>query len=156
MELSDDGRQCLFPKSATEVICIAVAEWKGQQRLDVRTYVPEVEGEGLIATKKGVSLPLDLYDKVLEAVRRLGDVMGPEKVVAVIPRSEGEQVRIGVTLFKGHPLIYVRTFVDASSEWIATQKGISLRVDLYPTLLEALEVLRPAVDAAREKPGEGR
>lgn len=140
----------LFAKNASEAIGVAISEWQGQPRLDVRTYVPVLGQDHLVPTKKGISLRLDQYPELLDAVRRLGDVMGKERLVARISKSIHTEVRVGVTMYKGHSLIYVRTYVRPdpdTSEWQPTQKGISLRVDLYPQLLEAIEAVGTALSS---------
>ena len=143
----------LFAKSAREAVGVAISEWKGEPRIDVRIYVPIIGEDSLVPTKKGISLSLDQYPQLLDGVRRLGDVMSNERVVARIGKSERSEVRIGITIFRGNPLIYLRTFVQFGSddpEWKPTQKGVSLRVDLYPKLLEAIEAAGSEIDARGE------
>lgn len=137
-----------FQKSATEVVGVSLTEWRGQPRIDIRTYVPAVDNEGLVPTKKGVSLPIELYEQLRGAIRLLGEVMCNEREVARLRRSDNEEVRIGVTTFKGHTLIYIRTFVAANAmgeKWQPTQKGVSLRVELYSRLLDSIEALGDAI-----------
>jgi len=134
----------LFTKSSKEAIGVGLNEWQGKIRVDIRTYVQAIGENGLLPTKKGISLPIEHYPQLLEAIRQLGDVMSAEKTVACIRKSTREEVRIGITKFKGIPLIYLRTFANygsESTELKPTKKGVSIRVDLYPKLLEAVEAL---------------
>jgi len=133
----------LFKKNAREAVGVACTEWKGESRVDLRIYVQAIGEEELVPTKKGISIPLELFPEVLEGVRRLGDVMSSDKVVAVISRSVNSQIRVGANTFHGHHLVYVRLFnreePSEPESWKATNKGVSIRVDLYPRLLKALE-----------------
>jgi hypothetical protein len=151
MAESDEEFVSLFAKSATEMIGVVVTEWKGKPRLDIRVYVQAVGEDSLVPTQKGISLDFEKYPMLLSGVRALGEVMGNEKLVATIPKSKREELRIGVNMYKGNPLLYMRTFLlfnATDTEWKPTQKGISLRVDLYPKLLEAVEALGPAIEQA--------
>ncbi len=148
---SDEDFVSLFAKSTTEMIGTVVTEWKGKPRFDIRIYVQAVGEDNLVPTQKGLSLEFEYYPMLLIGVRALGEVMGNNKLVATIPKSKREEVRIGVNLYMGNPLIYMRTFLlfnATDTEWKPTQKGISLRVDLYPKLLEAVEALGPAIEEA--------
>ena len=131
-----------FQKNAQEAIGINIAEWKGQTRVDVRTYVQPLGEADLVATKKGVAIPLKLFPAVMQGVRELANVMGPEKTVSRIQKSSREEIRVGITTYRGARLIFIRSFAlanDEDSQWRPTRKGVSMRVDLYPHLLEALE-----------------
>ena len=84
----------------------------------------------------------------MKAVRDLAEVMAPEKVVARIAKSTKEEIWIGVSTYRGTRLIYVRSFVNMNEEeeWRPTQKGVSMRVELYPHLLEAFEDVEGNLD----------
>lgn len=137
-----------FQKNAQEAVGICITEWKGQPRVDVRIYVQPLGEANLVATKKGVAIPVDLFSQVMQGVRDLAEVMGPEKIVARIAKSSKEEIRIGASTFRGTRLIYIRSFVnvDAEGEWKPTRKGVSLRVALYPHLLETLEEVENRLD----------
>ena len=144
-----------FRKSANEVVCIGLNEWRGETWIFVRIYVPSVDYEGaFIRTKKGVSLPAERYPELREAIENLGDVFSPETVVAALPKSDGAEVRVGFNEYKGHRLIYVRTFLrpsDGAEEWIPTRKGVSLKVDQYPRLLDGIRALGERLATAPEQ-----
>ena len=110
-----------------------------------RSCLSGVGADILIPTKKGVSITIDEFPKVLEGVKKLGDVMSNEKVVATIRKSDTQEIRIGITTFKNIPLIYIRTFAYKNDQWLHTQKGISMKVDLYPKLLESLGLLNEEI-----------
>ena len=143
MQQNDDPI-ALFKKNAREAVGVACTEWKGEARVDLRIYVQAIDEDGLVPTKKGVGIPIEIFPQVLEGVRQLGDVMSADRLVARVPRNEKSEIRVGTNTFKGHHLIYVRVFNKENSEleesWKVTNKGVSMRVDLYPKLLEALEL----------------
>ena len=131
-----------FQKNAQEAIGINIAEWKGEIRVDVRIYVQPLGEAELVATKKGITIPLKIFPTVMKGVRDLADVMGPEKIVSRTPKSSREEIRVGVTTYRGTRLIYIRSFVymdNEGSQWWPTKRGVSMRVELYPHLLETLE-----------------
>ena len=61
-----------------------------------------------------------------------------EKQIAAIPKNAREELHVYLTEFKGHDLIDLRIYADAQGEWIATRKGITIRVDHLPAIAEAL------------------
>ena len=103
-----------FKKKAQEAICVGTNEWKGETRIFIRTFVSSLEGDDLVPTRKGISLPKDKYLELLEGLRAVGDVAG-ERDVARIAKSERYEVRVGFRVFKGIPLVSVRTYVRAGS-----------------------------------------
>lgn len=57
-------------------------------------------------------------------------------------KNAGEKVHIQFNQYKGSDLIDIRVYYDTDndeSEWRPTRKGISIRVDLLPELLEGLQ-----------------
>jgi uncharacterized protein (DUF488 family) len=48
---------------------VTEATWKGQKRLDIRTWV-DIEGE-FKPTKKGVAIPAEQVEEFLKAVARI-------------------------------------------------------------------------------------
>jgi len=139
----------IFSKSSKEAIGVSLKIWKEQLRVDIRTYVPVIGEEGLMATPKGISLTAEKYPELLQAVRALGDVMSNDKVVARISKNENQEIRVGVNTFRNMPLIYIRTFTKKkgdADEWSPSRKGISIKVDLYPRLLEAVESLQDQIN----------
>ena len=140
-----------FAKNTREAICVGVSEWKGRTLIFVRTFAQALEGDVLVPTREGVSLAASLYPDLLAGVRALGEVMGSDKVVARICKNERQEVRVGFNTYKGNPLIYIRTFslFKGSEEWSPTRQGVTMRVDLYPHLLEAVEKLGEALSESQ-------
>lgn len=65
--------------------------------------------------------------------------------VATIAKNSREDVRVSLTTFKGHRLVDVRVYADAKAGGrVATQKGVSVRLDTLPALIEGLEAARAA------------
>jgi len=62
-------------------------------------------------------------------------------VVADIPRSSTEDVRVSLSHFKGHDLVDLRVFVEAAGndDRVPTRRGIALRIDRLPELVIALQ-----------------
>ena len=63
-----------------------------------------------------------------------------ERLICDIPKNAAELVRVSLAEFKGRPLIDVRVFYKSTTggEPKPTRKGVCLRLDLLPQLIEAL------------------
>ena len=73
-----------------------------------------------------------------------------ERTIATVPRNAIEEIRVRLSRFKGYDFVDVRIFVEPhdSEERRPTKRGIALRVERLPELLEAL---REAERAARSE-----
>ncbi len=78
-----------------------------------------------------------------------------DKLIATITKNKTEEVRIGIGKFKGHALVSLRVWTDQyqGDERVPTKKGISVRVQVLPELIAALQ---KAETAAREAGMFGR
>jgi hypothetical protein len=142
-----------FPKNNREAVCVGINEYKGKTYIFFRVYVPSLNGE-LTPTKDGISLGIDKCDELVKGIKALEDVMSSEKLVAQIKKNNREEIRVGLNLFKGNPLIQIRTYVayGEDDEFLPTKKGIAMNVNLLPQLLESVDKLCEAV--ATLKTGE--
>lgn len=61
-----------FQKNSFEEIQINAREYKGQQYVDIRTYVRS-SNEEMVPTKKGVSIPIELYIEFSKGISILED-----------------------------------------------------------------------------------
>jgi hypothetical protein len=138
-------------KSANEIVCIGLNEWRGETWIFVRIYVPSVDYEGaFIRTKKGISLPANRCHELKEAIEKLGEVFSPETVVAALAKTDGSEIRVGFNEYKGQRLVFLRTFVRPGSsgrDWIPTQKGVSLKVEQFPQLLDGMRALAERLES---------
>ena len=132
-----------FAKNNTQAVCVGINEWKGNQLIFVRVFTQVLGEDTLVPTKAGISLSVDKYAELLKGVQALGDVMGSDKVVAKITKNNRQEVWIGFNVYKGIALIYLRTFsaYGDGEELKPTKQGISLKVEQYSYLLEAVEKL---------------
>jgi hypothetical protein len=137
-----------FAKNNTEAVCVGISEWKGKQLIFVRVFAQALGEDTLVPTKAGVSLAADKYSELLKGVQDLGDVMASDKVVARIKKNNKQEVWIGFNVYKGIPLIYLRTFSSFgdSEELKPTKQGVSIKVEQYSYLLEAVEKLGKELD----------
>jgi Transcriptional Coactivator p15 (PC4) len=72
-------------------------------------------------------------------------------VAHTVEKNVLEEVQVALSEFKGHPLVDVQTFAsfdDRQAEKRATKKGVSLKVERLPDLVEGLNV---ALNLARAK-----
>lgn len=62
-----------------------------------------------------------------------------EKLIASLPKGSGEEVRVGLSEFKGKQYIDMRVyFENDDGEWKPTKKGVALDVKYFWKLMEAL------------------
>ncbi len=69
--------------------------------------------------------------------------------VAVIGKNQREEVRVVLDTFKGAQLIDMRVFTafTSSNIMMPTKKGLSLRVETLPDLIDALTQARDKAEA---------
>ena len=63
-----------------------------------------------------------------------------QKTVKSFSKNKFQEIRVGVTEYKGNDLIDIRTWTlpKGAEEMAPTSKGISINVKLYPELKEAV------------------
>ena len=62
-----------------------------------------------------------------------------EALVARIAKNPTEEVRVSLTSYRGHDLVDIRVFFqDEQGEWRPTKRGVSLSVDSFAELREAI------------------
>jgi hypothetical protein len=60
-------------------------------------------------------------------------------LVARIAKNPTEEVRVSLTSYRGHDLVDIRVFFqDEQGEWRPTKRGVSLSVDSFAELREAI------------------
>ena len=67
--------------------------------------------------------------------------MAESKILAVIPRTDTEQLQISVSEYKGKSYFNLRIFytTDDGSTWLPTKKGVTFAPDQLDILTEAIE-----------------
>lgn len=83
-----------------------------------------------------------------------------EALVARIAKNPTEEVRVSLTSYRGHDLVDIRVFFqDEQGEWRPTKRGVSLSVDSFAELREAVakaEEMLNARPAAGKSAGRSR
>lgn len=67
---------------------------------------------------------------------------GTDVPIAVIAKNSKEELRVGLSHWKGYDLVHLRVFADASNggpERIPTKSGFGIQVAKLPALIEALQ-----------------
>ena len=149
--MDEEGQSTIvasFAKNSREVICVGLSQWQGKQRLFIRLYAQTPDAQQPVPTKEGVTLPVEQYKTLLEGVCALAEAGGKEVVTAKIPKNKSQQVWVGANIYKDIPLIYIRTYAAfvGSQELKPAKQGVSIRAELYPKLLEAVEKLGKALE----------
>jgi len=68
-----------FRKNALEEIQISAREFQGRQLVDIRIYAGP-RGQETVPTKKGVSIPIELYGDFRKAIRSLEEILEDEGI----------------------------------------------------------------------------
>jgi Transcriptional Coactivator p15 (PC4) len=83
-----------------------------------------------------------------------------DALIARIAKNPTEEVRVSLTSFRGHDLVDIRVFFqDDQGEWRPTKRGVSLSVDSFAELREAIvkaEAMLNALPSAGKNPGGSR
>jgi len=62
-----------------------------------------------------------------------------DALVARIAKNPTEEVRVSLTSYRGHDLVDIRVFFqDEQGEWRPTKRGVSLSVDSFVELRDAV------------------
>jgi hypothetical protein len=70
-----------------------------------------------------------------------------EVLVQAIEKGLGERIHVRVSQFKGRVYLDVRNFYeDDAGEWKPTRKGVSVPVELYEQLQQAILQAKPEID----------
>jgi hypothetical protein len=136
-----------FEKNSRETVCVGTALWHDHKLIFVRLYVPASEGEGLVPTREGATLPIEKYAELLDGLRTLKDATEKECVTAKIQKNKTHQVWVGANEYKGMALRFIRTYapIGEAGELKPTKQGVSIKAELYPQLLDAVEKLGKAI-----------
>lgn len=133
----DECKVVVDPENDSPIV-VALAEYRGVARLDVRQHYYTHGGE-LHPTKKGVSLtvPDGLARQVLAAMQEAR----PEPVV--LDERASYPVVVQVSAFRGRLYLDVRRHYRDGEELRPTKKGVSLSLGtgLHTRVLQAMEKL---------------
>jgi Transcriptional Coactivator p15 (PC4) len=83
-----------------------------------------------------------------------------DALVARIAKNPTEEVRVSLTSYRGHDLVDIRVFFqDEQGEWRPTKRGVSLSIDSFAELREAVvkaEEMLNALPAAGKSSSRAR
>lgn len=142
-----------FQKNDQEAVCVGVNQWHGIDYFFIRIFAPVLGTDDLVPTKKGVSLEYKYIDEVFDGVKKLGEIMGGDQVVKTISKNDKQEVRISSSTYRETPLLNIRVYMrfTENSDFSPTAKGISIRTEQYPLLLDVVSKLHKHVTDALAK-----
>jgi hypothetical protein len=80
-----------------------------------------------------------------------------DALVARIAKNPTEEVRVSLTSYRGHDLVDIRVFFqDEQGEWRPTKRGVSLSVDSFAELREAVVKAEEMLNALPSAKSSGR
>ena len=136
-----------FLKNDREMVAGEISPHAGRCWAHVRIFVPSAREEGeWIRTDKGVAITTDRFPEIRAAVEKLRSVAGLERTVAQIPLGNN-QIRVGVTLFKGRQFAEIRSYYKRDDKWLPSPKGVTVRIELLDDLVGLVTALDDACRA---------
>lgn len=73
-----------FPKNSLEEIRAQIINYKGYDLIDLRVWVDAKDGSGKVATRKGLTLSIELLPELKKAVLALEKVIDENSVCGVV------------------------------------------------------------------------
>jgi hypothetical protein len=128
-------------KPALELRVVAQS-FNGRLYLHIREYALADTNE-FVPTPRGISVPIEKLDEVLDAIRQLresGDEIG---IVSRVPLGAGREVHFAVTSWNGVTKADIRLYITTktSDEPAPTRKGIRVNLTLLAEIERSLELL---------------
>lgn len=74
--MSESNVLATIPRSSTEEIHIQINEYKGKKYLDLRVFYTTDEGASWSPTKKGITLPPEKLQDLIDAVEKAKEEFG--------------------------------------------------------------------------------
>ncbi len=127
-------------KNAFEEIQIALDDYTGTERIDLRVFARTGEEPEPVPTRKGASVPREELPWLIDAIDQAART-SPGKDGNHALRRNGGQVRVTRSEYKGTQLVDVRYyFKDAEGQVRPTQKGVSIGINVVDEVLRALRM----------------
>lgn len=87
--------------------------------------------------------------------------MSTDRVVATIPRRDGEELRATLSPYQGRTFAHLRVYYcDDAGEWKPSKSGIAIDVERFSELEDAVKALRREIDSepkrVKKEPGRRR
>lgn len=76
-----------FEKNATEQVHVSLREYRGHQLIDLRVYYQAEDGEWR-PTKKGISLSVELFPELKQAITDLEKLLQERDLIETVPERE--------------------------------------------------------------------
>lgn len=76
-----------FEKNATEQVHVSLREYRGHQLIDLRIYYQAEDGEWR-PTKKGISLSVELFPELKQAITDLEKLLQERDLIETVPERE--------------------------------------------------------------------
>lgn len=73
----------------------------------------------------------------------------PARVYGEVRKNARETIRITAAEYLGHTFTDLRVWVQSEGVWTPTRKGVGIKLDLLPAVIEALQT------ALTDDPGRG-
>jgi hypothetical protein len=134
-------------KSVNAEIWICLREFQGRQYVDIREHFLGDDRQWH-PTKKGIMVLQQLLPQVIEGIQALEDV-SDLGTVATVPKSAHDEIQMGYRQFGKHQYGEIRMWYWSSedNEKKPSPKGVTFRVDLVDTLVNALQNAQEHLEA---------
>ena len=137
-------------KSDTNEIWVALSDFTGSTKLDLREYYYSTPDDKYLPTRKGIAFPLDVIPDVSEALEKLSDIADIQMAASFTWTEQGE-VRASNRKFNKNVYAELRYFyLDANGDHKPTNKGITFKSSIIPLLLDAILAAEEYLDGLKE------
>jgi hypothetical protein len=138
-----------FKKNASEIVGAGFSTFKEKEYFYLRVFIPSnSEPDEIIATKKGLSLPVETLEEVLNGLQMLDNVMSNDKVVKKIPLGNKKECWIGIKPFKENAYVFIQIYQQFGKELSHTNKAVFVGLNKHEELKKTIQTL---IDARAKK-----
>ena len=141
-------------KNTREDIWITRGPYRGKDTVHVRIYYRDTLG--VFATRKGIAISATDVSKLVTSINRALDGDVSEQQPAVIAKTARERVHVYAAEFMAQPLIQLRIYFysEEDASWKPSPKGVAIKPDLIPLLIDALNAAERVTASSFEKKRE--
>lgn len=124
-------------KNANAEVWVCLREYQSKQFVDIREHFLLGDDRQWHPTKKGIMIPPALLSQVIDGVEALEGV-ADLKTIATIRKSTRDEIQVGVREYEGNRYGEIRIWYWAEGGEKKPAKGVTFRLEMIDSLLEAL------------------
>ncbi len=132
-------------KNTSSEVWVCLCEYQGKQFVDIREHFLLAEDRKWHPTKKGIRISPTHLPKLIDGVELLEGVT-EVKTVATIPKSDRDEIEVAVREYEGNRYGEIRIWYWVAGGAKKPAKGVTFKLELIDSLLEALRSAEERLD----------